>query len=310
MSVDEDTPNQESNPRDRKGFFASIYDFFDSKIGLAVLTFLLTGGLGTLATWLVTDIQHRQAVETVALQARAAELGSLHNGIEAAILEREIATESYTKAIEVGAGDSEIEQLWQKYEDAVQSETLLALQSHLVITGHTQDGPDPGQLEGKSWVFWTYLSNVIQPRFASMHDCLLGVHNAYVNAELPLENRLGKARAELKGCLTDKDWDKYSYTYTRSNSANGQKGAVKIKAVASIAEWDDFKACLEDLHLSSRHEREAGSTCRAGWTLLFTGADAWGGCAADDDTCRQKAFLDTVPIVLPQSCGGIDNSFN
>lgn len=309
MSFDEGSSGRDSSPRDRKGLFASIYNFFDSKIGLAVLTFLLTGGLGTLATWVVTDIQHRQAVETLALQARAAELGSLHNGIEAAILEREIATDSYTKAIEVGAGDSEIEQLWQKYEDAAHAETLLALQSHLVITGHTQDGPDPGQLEGKSWVFWTYLSNVIQPRFASMHDCLLGVHNAYVNAELPLENRLSKARAELKGCLTDKDWDKYSYAYTRSSSSGSRKGTVKVKAVASIAEWDDFKACLEDytylLDMSARLEARTGQAGQFSF-----GTDAWGGCAADDDACRQKAFLDTLPVVLPQSCGGINNSFN
>jgi hypothetical protein len=292
----------------RRGLFRRIYDFFDSKIGLAILTFLLTGGLGTLATWVVTDIQHFQAAQSAALQARSAELGSLHSGVEAAILEREIATDSYIKAVEIGAGDAEIEQLWQKYEDTVHEETLSALQSHLVITGHTQDGPDPGQLEGKSWVFWTYLSNVIQPRFSSMHECLLGVHNAYVNAELPLVNRLSKARAELAGCQTDKDWDKYSYTYTRKEASPDKKGTPAAKATTSIAEWDDFKACLEDytylLDMSARLEARVGQSA-----LYASDSGSWGGCAADDDACRQKKFLDTVPVVLPQSCGGIDNDF-
>jgi hypothetical protein len=302
---DDDSPRpiQPEHP----SFFRRVYDFFDSKIGLAILTFLLTGGLGTLATWVVTDIQRYEAAQSGALQARAMELGSLHSGVEAQILEREIATDGFIKAIQVGAGDSEIDQLWQKYEDSVREEMLSALQSHLVITGHTQDGPDPGQVEGKSWVFWAYLSNVIQPRFASMHECLLGVHNAYVNAQLPLGNRLEKARAELAGCQTDKDWDKYRYSYFRK-APGGKRTAPAATASTSIAEWDDFKACVEDytylLDMSARLEARIGQSA-----LYTSGSGSWGGCAASDDECRQMNFLDTVPVVLPQSCGGIDPDF-
>jgi hypothetical protein len=301
-----DDNKQDTALSEKRNFFGRVYDFFDSKIGLAILTFLLTGGLGTIATWVVTDVQRYETAQSAALQARAAELGSLHTGVEAQILEREIATDAFIKAIQVGAGDNEIDQLWQRYEDTVRAEMLSALQSHLVITGHTQDGPDPGQVEGKSWVFWTYLSNVIQPRFASMHECLLGVHNAYVNAQLPLGNRLEKARAELAGCQTDRDWDKYRYSYSRKSSDG--KSVSSARASTSIAEWDDFKACLEDytylLDMSARLEARVGLS-----PLNTSDSGSWGGCAASDDECRQMKFLDTVPVVLPQSCGGIDPEF-
>jgi hypothetical protein len=239
-----------------KGILVRIYNFFDSKVGLAILTFLLTGGLGTLATWLVTEVQQIQASRIAALHARATELSSLHTGVEANILQREIAADSFISAIEVGAGDAEVGQLWQKYEESANGEVLTALQSHLVITGHTQDGPDPGLFEGKAWLFWRYLSDVIQPRFASMHECLLEVHNAYVAAGEPLLNRLTKARLELSDCKNDRDWNKFAYRFSDAEKGPNNANAKEIEMTVSVGDWDDFKTCLEDyaylLDLSAR----------------------------------------------------------
>lgn len=291
-----------------KGLFARVHSFFDTKVGFALLTFLLTSGLGTFATWLLTDVQQVQASRSVALQARAAELASLHTGVEANILQREVAADNYIRAIEVGAGDSEVGELWQKYEEAANGEILSALQSHLVIMGHTQDGPDPGLFDRKAWRFWTYLSDVIQPRFASMHDCLLDVHNAYVAAGEPLFNRLAKARVELKLCKKDSDWDRFAYTFDPAVGNSSGKNGNTTKTTVSVSEWDDFKTCVEDytylLDLSTRLEARAVQYEH----IPIAGHD-WDGCSSSDDMCRLTKFLDSLPATLPRSCGSLDKDY-
>ena len=291
-----------------KGIPVRIYNFFDSKVGLAILTFLLTGGLGTLATWLVTEVQQIQASRIAALHARATELSSLHTGVEANILQREIAADSFISAIEVGAGDAEVGQLWQKYEESANGEVLTALQSHLVITGHTQDGPDPGLFEGKAWLFWRYLSDVIQPRFASMHECLLEVHNAYVAAGEPLLNRLTKARLELSDCKNDRDWNKFAYRFSDAEKGPNNANAKEIEMTVSVGDWDDFKTCLEDyaylLDLSARLEARAGQH-----EPFSVDGTRWGGCSSWDDVCRERNFFETLPTTLRKSCGLLDKTY-
>lgn len=284
-----------------KGVLVRIKNFFklfDTKAGLVILTFFLTSGLGSLATFLVAQFQQSQSARTAALQARAAELGSLHNGIEASILRREIAADGFINAIEVGAEGAEVGQLWQRYEEAVNDELLSALQSHLVITGHTQDGPEAVRFEGKAWVFWYYLTDVIQPRFASMHECLLRVHNAYVAAGEPLPNRLAKARSELAVCKKDSDWDKFAYTFLGGTRNAGKAGETKV--AVSVSDWDDFKTCIEDyaylLDMSARLEARAGQ-----YEPSSLGGPAWDGWEAN--------FLNTLPGELQKSCGSPDRDF-
>lgn len=285
-----------------------VLHFFESKVGFAILTFLLTSGLGTLATWLVTEVQQSQAARTVALQARAAELGSLHTGLEAALLQREIAADAFMKSIERGAGDAEIGLLWQRYEDLVRAETQSALQSHLIITGHTEDGPDPGLFEGKTWLFWRYLSDVVQPRFDSMHDCLLDVHSAYVRADEPLPNKLAQARTELSGCKSDSDWDAYRYSFNRKSGASTATGTKATDDTTSVSGWDGFKSCVEDfaylLDMSTRLQARAGQD-----NAVKSGASPWNGCGASDDVCRERNFLNALPETLRQSCGQLDLDF-
>jgi hypothetical protein len=291
----------------RRSIFGRIYAFFDTKVGLAILTFLLTGGLGTFVTWIVTDLQQGREAETLSLQARANELSSLHAGIIQSIIEREIAADNLMKAFQVGASRGDVSTLWKKYEDAAHAEYLLALQSHLVITGHTEDGPDPGRIAGKTWIFWSYLTGVIQPRLSSMHDCLLNMHDAYVSAENPLPNRLAKARANLAACRTDSHWDHFAYTYTGPT-----RGSVKATPITqSVSDWDDFKICLEDyaylLDMSARLEARVG---RAAWSWNFSRLTWWKqGCREDNALCQQDYFFSQLQANLAKSCGNIDKGY-
>jgi hypothetical protein len=289
----------------RRGILGRMHEFFNTKLGLAVLTFFLTSGLGAVASWIVADYQQARQAETLSLQARATELSSLHTGIIQSIIEREIAADNLIKAFDVGASAEEVSTLWKNYEDAVHTETLQAQQSHLVIMGHTVDGPDPTRIEGQAWVFWYYLTAAIQPRLNAMHDCLLDSHNAFISAAGPLPDRFAKARADLAGCRKDAHWDRFAYASPASGTANGPP--VK----QSISDWDDFKTCLEDytflLDESARLEARAG-LAESSWPLSGL---AWRkqGCGDDNASCQQDNFFLHLRDNLTKSCGNLDKDY-
>ena len=302
MAIDVAEPSGSTRSHStHRGVLDSVHHFFNSKLGLAVLTFFLTSGIGAVASWIVADFEQARQADTLSLQARATEISSLHTGIIRSIIEREIAADYLMNAFQVGTSTDEVSALWKNYEDAVHSESQQELQSHLAITFHTQDGPDPVADDSPNY-FWFYLTAAIQPRFDAMHDCLLATHNSFISATGPLPDRFKKAGADVAGCRKDADWDRLAYVEPAS-------GNPKIRPMKhSISDWDDFKTCLEDytffLDESARLEARAGQSQRS-WNL-FRFAGQRQDCREDNTSCQLHTLFSQLKTGLAQSCGNFD----
>ena len=285
-----------SSPVGRGTPLERVYAFFDTRVGLTILGFVLTGMLGGLASFLVNETLRSQDQQSGVLQQRESELSAIHTGIGHAIVTRSIATEDLMNVVDSGASDAEVESVWSRYMDAYRSEVSLELESHLIVTGHTEDDPNPGT-DTAVKVLWTYLDDVIQSRFQGMHECLLQVRSTYVAAEIPVSNKFAAARAVLAQCRTDDYWNDKSYL------------DPKTRQRVSVAGWDGFKSCLEDftyaLEMSARIQRRVWAS--GFWSIgnleHVTHLRSPDDCSPDDAICLQNRFFRGLKVELEGSCG-------
>jgi hypothetical protein len=288
-----------------KDLLRRVFQFFGTSLGIAVLT-LLGAVLGSAVTEWGSYLERAREEKSATIEERARELGSIHDTLGRAIIQREIATDMVINAIDIGATRPEIDQLWQQYSDAYRAEVLTELQSHLLVTGHTEDDPNPASATGMEY-FWYYLDTVIQGRFDSVHRCLLQVHSDFVSADDPLANRLQKAQARLQACEADGGWVARAYIDPKTKVL-----------VSSVATWEGFKGCLEDFvdlqDLNARLQRRVWQA--NSWSLSLVKALTPAGsqneddCRPDDPVCDQRKFLRGLQGTLEQSCGNEVRGYN
>ncbi len=228
MSID---PAQTPEP-EPKSFLGRLFHFFDStRVGMALLGFLLTGILGAGASALLSEAQRWQEDQAAAAKERSAELQSIQTGIANAILQRETSANLLLVAFRAGASEADIDQLWDAYIQAYRTEVPVVLEGHLAIQGHDEDDIVSDSSAALN-DFWYYLDGVLQARFESMHDCLFQAHYAFKADSTPLADKFQQARNVLDGCVIDARWDGKGY----SDPVTKQK--------VSVADWDDFRVCV------------------------------------------------------------------